>query len=281
VDIDAAEALDRHPLQPTTKAGPNLPSTTDQCLPEGEICVPEGPGAECCDPLECRPHPFNYVFQCMHKDGTPPPFDRNPLQPTTKAGPTLPSATDQCIPEGQSCKNGVPPEEYCCEPWECRPEGTEPNPGAYRCVNTTGFCAFEEQNCAYGPGTDCCGHLVCRPNPGLFQCVRKSKPTMRPWPVVPTWAPMKTTLSPGLPVAEPKKCLKADEPCAPHTPHEGESQEGAQTPSCCPNHLCDLDHNKCRRVAYRGLQVDSDFAKKESGYRVNLPVVPKTFDKRN
>jgi len=209
---------------------------------------------------------------------------KTPATPVTQ--PTVPSTVEPpaCAAEGQQCnfkyyigpgsEEEKPPETLCCGDMKC---GYLPGEGQ-KCVKASS-CQAENEGCRFGVRDACCQGLYCtsrliggfglpgyclRRLTGTEKCIpehhycKEDKPCCgglacedfqdRSTCQEKTGSGKISTMSPNLSTKPTQgQCQTAGQPCQPGT----ESRESSLV--CCPNHLCDLDHKICRRVAFKSL----------------------------
>jgi len=232
IDIDVQVDIDTGADSPTIGTG--IGTTVEPepvCAVEGENCYS---GQHCCDGLTC-----NSFDECFPKD--------NSTLPPTVEPPV-------CLAEGQKCEFNYfigpgnreewsPPEKLCCGDMKC---GWTPNERYPTC---TSQCLAENEECRMFVEDACCQGLKCDTmHIGGFglpgHCRKDTGPGNNNGNLTPPSVSSESIEGARLP---DEQCQTAGQPCVPGTV----SRES--TLVCCPNHLCDLDHKVCRRVAYRSL----------------------------
>jgi len=187
-------------------------SPPEICATQGFMCNP-GLWSKCCDGLVCSTQTRPSL--CV---------------PATTTTPEI------CMAGGSICRPGHG--RPCCDGLACS-VGIRPS----RCMPE---CKKEKESFlgSYpGDCTKCCSKKCELAGLGFLEKLVTCKPKnyTRPTPTFATSPPFVTEV----PNRVPNTCNSAGQACEPGT----ERQESSL--KCCPNHLCDLDHKICRRVAYR------------------------------
>jgi len=192
-------------------------------------CVGPWTGPVCDVPVEGSTPPPTVVWPTTT---SPEPLSTYPDYGTSMTTPEI------CLAAGDFCTSFMPHSRPCCDGLVCsmRPS---------RCIRPAECKKEKESFLGSYPGdcTKCCSKKCELAGLGFLEKLVTCKPKnyTRPTPTFATSPPFVTEV----PNRVPNTCNSAGQACEPGT----ERQESSL--KCCPNHLCDLDHKICRRVAYR------------------------------